>query len=114
LGAAVGGDGKAIAAGTILGGLLGAGIGEYLNQRDQRYMSNTTYDALENAQTGQTRTWDNPDSGHSGAITPVKTYATAEGRNCREFRQTVTIEGREESAYGTACREPDGSWRIVQ
>jgi surface antigen len=99
---------------VILGGLLGAGVGEYLNQRDRRYMADTTYDALENARTGQARAWSNPDTGHSGAITPVETYATAEGRNCREFRQTVKIDGREESAYGTACRQPDGSWHIVQ
>ncbi len=24
------------------------------------------------------------------------------------------INGRTESAYGTACREPDGTWRIVE
>jgi len=25
----------------------------------------------------------------------------------------VTIDGRTEVAYGTACRQPDGSWKIV-
>ena len=26
---------------------------------------------------------------------------------------TVTIDGKQEQASGTACRQPDGSWRIV-
>ena len=26
----------------------------------------------------------------------------------------ITINGRTETAYGTACREPDGTWRIVE
>jgi surface antigen len=25
----------------------------------------------------------------------------------------VTVGGRAEQAYGTACRQPDGSWQIV-
>lgn len=33
---------------------------------------------------------------------------------CREFQQTVTIGGRAEPAYGTACRQVDGSWRFVR
>jgi len=28
----------------------------------------------------------------------------------REYTTTVTIEGREREAYGTACMQPDGSW----
>jgi surface antigen len=36
-----------------------------------------------------------------------------QGAYCREFQQTVSIGGREERAYGTACRQPDGSWKVV-
>jgi len=32
---------------------------------------------------------------------------------CREFTQTVTVGGRLQSGYGTACMQPDGSWQIV-
>ena len=31
---------------------------------------------------------------------------------CREYQHTVTIDGKQEKAYGTACRQPDGSWKI--
>lgn len=32
---------------------------------------------------------------------------------CREYTKTVSINGRSERAYGTACYKPDGSWEIV-
>lgn len=32
----------------------------------------------------------------------------------REFTQQITVNGKTEDAYGTACRQPDGSWKIVQ
>jgi surface antigen len=38
---------------------------------------------------------------------------TRTGAYCREFQQTVTIGGKTESAYGTACRQPDGTWKVV-
>lgn len=38
-------------------------------------------------------------------------YSTA---NCREYSGTITIDGREERSYGTACLQPDGTWRIVR
>ena len=49
-----------------------------------------------------------------GTVTPQPAYQTAEGTYCREYQTTVTVGGQTESAYGTACRQPDGSWRVVQ
>ena len=40
------------------------------------------------------------------------TQAQAE-EYCREYNKTVSINGRAERAYGTACRQHDGSWEIV-
>lgn len=36
------------------------------------------------------------------------------GQECREYRSTVNVGGVRQPIYGTACRQPDGSWRIVQ
>lgn len=33
---------------------------------------------------------------------------------CREYQSTTTIGGQQIASYGTACQQPDGSWRIVQ
>jgi surface antigen len=35
------------------------------------------------------------------------------GAYCREYQTTVTVGGKSEQAYGTSCRQPDGSWQIV-
>ena len=33
---------------------------------------------------------------------------------CHEYQTTATIDGRPQPAYGRACLQPDGTWRIVQ
>ena len=45
---------------------------------------------------------------------PVETYQTSSGQYCREYLQTVVIGGQQQQAYGTACRQPDGSWKIIR
>ncbi|SVA64445.1 uncharacterized protein METZ01_LOCUS117299, partial [marine metagenome] len=35
------------------------------------------------------------------------------GSPCREFTTTVLIGGEEQQGYGTACRQSDGSWKII-
>ncbi len=76
-------------------------------------MQRTSQKALERNRSGQSSGWSNPDSGHRGTVTPTRTYQTAAGRPCREYQQTVTIDGKTERAYGRACRQPDGSWKIA-
>lgn len=111
------GEGKgqlaATAVGTLLGALVGSEIGKSLDRADRLAMERTTQTTLETAPTGATRTWKNPDSDHSGTVTPMRTYQAKSGEQCREYRQTVLIGGREEEAYGTACRRADGSWEVV-
>jgi len=80
---------------------------------DAWLIESSTQDSLENAQTNQTTVWQNPDTGSSGAITPVQTYQSDAGEYCREYQKTVTIGGKQQQAYGTACRTPDGDWQIV-
>ena len=113
IGAAAGGGTTGIIGGVLLGGLLGGAIGNALDQRDREYAAQTYQQSLESSQTGSASTWRNPDSGNSGTITPTRTYQDAGGQYCREFQQTVTVGGETEQAYGTACRQPDGSWKIV-
>ncbi len=111
--AAAGGGGAGIAAGVIGGALLGGLIGNMLDQRDKEIQAKAASQALESAPAGKPVPWHNPDSGHAGTVTPTRTYQTAQGAYCREYQQTVTIDGKQENSYGTACRQPDGSWKIV-
>ena len=103
----------ATAAGALLGFFIGSEVGKSLDKSDQLYAEHTADQALETKPTGQSSTWNNPDSGNSGTFTPTRTSYTDSGQPCREYQQTVTIGGETQQAYGTACRQEDGSWRIV-
>ena len=103
----------ATAVGGVLGALAGGYIGGQLDKADRERADRTTQQALENSQTGQVAQWSNPDSGHSGTITPIRTFQR-DGRSCRDFKQAIYIDGKVQEATGVACRTPDGSWKIVQ
>lgn len=104
----------AIAAGTLLGAALGNSIGSSLDKADMAYYDQVSQDTLENVKTGNEIAWRNPDTGTSGTITPVRTYKeVSSNRHCREYQQTISIGGKMEQGFGTACRQPDGTWKIV-
>lgn len=109
------GTGKlaAVAAGTLAGAFLGSEVGKSLDRADRQAMSSTYSNALENNPSGRPASWRNPDSGNYGTITPVRTYQEAGGQYCREYQQTIVVDGQSQSAHGTACRQTDGSWKIV-
>ena len=98
--------------GAILGGLIGGAIGNRMDAADRREANRATYHALESAPTGNTQTWKNPDSNNSGSITPTSTYQAQNGQYCREYEQTITVSGETRQAYGTACRQSDGTWKV--
>lgn len=109
-----GGTGQiaATAAGTMLGAWLGSEVGSSLDRADREYAMQAQQRAY-SAPVGETINWNNPQSGHSGSYTPVRDGYTQSGNYCRQYRTTVNIDGRAETAYGTACQQPDGTWRIV-
>lgn len=109
-----GGSGRLIAtgAGVLLGGLLGSEIGSSLDNADKAYAMQAQNRAYA-APVGERITWNNPESGNSGMITPVRDGYASSGRYCREYQQEINVGGKRESAYGTACQKPDGSWEIV-
>lgn len=94
--------------GTLAGAAIGGSIGRSMDEQDRRRMAAT----LERQRTGQTTRWQNPDTGHQYAMTPTKTYETDTGA-CREYTMDARIGGRTEEVYGTACRQPDGSWKKI-
>jgi surface antigen len=112
LAAAVGASPVGLAAGVLLGGLAGGAIGNYLDNQDKEQALKAQQQALASNKSGQTTTWSNPDTGHSGTYTPTNTYTTADGKTCRDYTQTVVINGKEEKATGTACKMADGTWRV--
>lgn len=109
-----GGKGRALAmaGGAVAGGLLGNNIGGSLDKADLAQVQQTSQTALETAPTGKPVAWNNPDTGNSGTVTPTRTFENASGEQCREYTQEINVGGKKESAYGKACRQPDGTWKI--
>jgi len=121
LGAAAGGlagskigDGRgqlaAVAGGTLLGFLIGGTIGRGMDEVDQ----NCVGQILEHAGDGQQIVWSNPRAGAQYQVVPTQTVQDSDGRYCREYTTTSVINGKNQQTYGRACRQPDGSWQIVQ
>jgi surface antigen len=119
-GAALGGRSVA---GRVIGAAIGAGLGAFvgreigrsLDRADQAYMAQTQQRAMDSGPVGQPQTWQNPESGNSGRITPTSTaYQGPQGRPCRNFTETVMLkDGRSETVSGRRCQNPDGSWEFV-
>lgn len=103
------GQAAAMILGALLGSVAGANIGRHMDEQDRVRAAQV----FESYPTGSAATWRNPDSGDAYAVTPTRTYETAQGP-CREFTMRATIDGRPDTVYGTACRQPDGSWKVVR
>ena len=119
-GAAIGsqiGSGKgqlaAVAVGTLLGAAIGHELGAALDEQDRRLAQQAEVRA-HSAPIGEAISWNNPDSGHYGSVTPINEGTSdVSGDYCREYQTDIVVGGRTESGYGTACRRADGSWEIV-
>lgn len=101
------------AVGVLLGALAGTEVGRTMDQVDRMKADQAAHQAHQ-APLGQTVAWNNPDSGNSGTVTALRDGTSSQGQYCREYRQTITVAGRTEQGYGVACRQPDGTWRLLQ
>ncbi|NQV21796.1 MAG: hypothetical protein HQ511_10320 [Rhodospirillales bacterium] len=105
------GDGRTVAiiGGTLLGVLVGGNIGRVMDQVDQGCVGQV----LEHVPDGQTIAWKNPDAEAGHNVTPTRTFETNDGRYCREYTSVVMVSGTTQNTYGTACRRPDGAWKLM-
>lgn len=109
-----GGTGNLIAtgAGVAIGGLIGSEIGRSMDDVDRMRAAQAQQQAVQ-APMGETISWNNPNTNNQGSYTPVRDGYTQSGRYCREFRETITVDGRTETGTGVACRRADGTWEIM-
>ncbi len=110
------GQGTGRAAATIIGTLAGAYIGGSIGQSMDRQDQMMAAHAIVYNPNGRASTWTNPNNGNSYQVTPLNTYTPNAGPNagqlCRQYMTTGVINGKAEKIEGTACRQPDGSWKI--
>lgn len=100
--------------GVLAGALIGGQIGQTMDEHDRKLAELSSQKALEATPSGQSVEWRNPDSGNYGYVTPSKAFKDDSGQYCREYTQVVVVGGKQEKAYGKACRRPDGQWEIVR
>ncbi len=98
-----------IIGGAILGAIVGSSIGKSMDKADHHCVGQ----ALEHAPDSQAVAWSNPDNGSRYRVTPVNSYQTASGGYCREYQTISTVNGRSQETYGTACRQDDGAWKMM-
>ncbi len=101
------GQNVAIAAGAIAGSLIGSSIGQRFDEQDQ---GRSAYSLERN----QRSSWTNSTTGHRYTVMPSPTLApSSSSQQCREFTVDTQIGNRTETAYGIACRQNDGRWKII-
>lgn len=81
-----------------------------LSLRARGYHEQAYYEAME-AEIGDSIYWEDGDD--SGTVTTTRDGWAGE-KYCREFQQDIIIDGEHQDGYGVACREPDGTWRLVE
>jgi surface antigen len=117
LGSRFGKGSGAIAAtgvGALVGALAGGMVGKNMDDQDRKLAELTSQRALETGVSGNNVEWRNPDNGNYGYVTPTKTFKNNHGQYCREYNQVIVVGGKQEKAYGRACRQPDGHWEIIK
>lgn len=106
-----GGSGRilAIAAGTLAGAFIGGAIGKNMDDTDRLKMNQ----ALNNNNVGVPAYWHNNNSDANYEVVPTRNVTVDGNQYCREYRTVANIGGKRQKMYGTACRQPDGSWQAV-
>jgi surface antigen len=105
------GDGKlaATAIGTLIGFVIGQEVGRQLTPVEETCFSQT----FEHVPDRETIVWRNAQQDAQYQVTPIGTTEVGTGMYCREYQAKATVGDRVEETYGTACRQPDGSWKLM-
>ena len=113
---------KAILGGVIAGAIAGDFIGQKLSAASQQAHTKPVAHTLEYSPPGTANSWNNHDAyqAEQGRVQVTKSYQQPrqlgqyEGRYCREFIQEIRVGNQVQQGYGTACRQPDGSWEMIK
>jgi len=94
---------------TLIGVAVGTMVGYIVGNEMDKYDSQQLGLVYERGISGQTTSWQNPDSGHMHRATPRAVVRTEAGI-CRTAEIDSTIDGRRETTLATACRDEYGRW----
>ena len=98
---------------SLVGAFIGPDIRSSLSQADQEYAEKAARTAYAGP-IGDWVPWQNPQTGNSGTIVALREGYNSAGTYCRVYRMTVSAGGKSDLAFGTACKQADGAWKIVR
>ncbi len=105
-----------VAIGALAGSYLGGAIGHQLDEKDKALAQQNMQSTLESAPDYQEKTWKNPNNNHSGSIKVTRTQEIPQNNTvCRDYVNTVIIDGQQEKVHGRACRDirdTKGQWMV--
>ncbi|MGE3769822.1 MAG: glycine zipper 2TM domain-containing protein [Bdellovibrionales bacterium] len=118
----------ATAIGAVAGAVAGQSIGTSLDRADRAYYRSGRSNGYYNSYSYHRPRHNFYKQQHVVYSAPsyeqrVRTYEvipaaavvdnSMSGQHCREYQQKVTVGGRTQGSYGTACLMPDGDWQVI-
>lgn len=79
---------------------------------DLAYAKVAAAEILSSGGKDSSQSWENPQSGARGTVTPLADSYRMEGALCRDFLASYVAEGSESWMQGEACRGGKGKWEI--
>lgn len=83
-----------------------------MTAKDSNEANSAQFYALQFGRPGAPRQWAG-DKGTTGSVA-VGPYVRVNNLDCRDFTHTVKLNGTDYVKKGTACREQNGNWNVVQ
>ena len=81
---------------------------------DWDMMTATADRALNKGKEGEVFSWENPESGSSGSLTPMGKAESKKGGDCRKLQISNQAGGLSGDSTHILCRQPDGEWKVVR
>jgi surface antigen len=97
---------------SIANGFVDPAALALMTAKDSNEANSAQFYALQFGRPGAPRQWAG-DKGTTGSVA-VGPYVRVNNLDCRDFTHTVKIGGTDYTRKGTACREQNGNWNVVQ
>jgi surface antigen len=95
------------------GGLVGGNFGSALTAKDRQLALNAEYKALEYGKSNEAVDWSGEGGLVVGKVKAAQPYRVG-SQDCRQYAHELVSNGVTKAARGTACRNSDGSWSLLE
>jgi surface antigen len=86
----------------------------YFDKQDLSLLETAVVGVLEDENAEATRSWNNSKNGHSGTVTSLRAFRSADGRPCKKVQIDSSAEGYKSSMKYDVCLHQDGNWREAE